>query len=398
MNWWQALRAVVGYEWQLFGRHPKLAVAAVGLLFVPALYALIYLYGMWDPASHTRTLPAGLVNLDEGANYRGRSLNLGTDMLKAIEKNGQFAYRRYSSREQARQSVRQGELAFLLEVPADFSRRALPGVAPGAGRLTIYTSEGNNYSSAGLARRFAPEVAQRINAMLNETRWSLVLSTAEGSQRNLESLRFALADLHTGAGELTAGLHKARDGSQALAGAGKTAADAAQKLSTGAAQLADGAPQLAAGLRQVGPLLRGLEARRAPEADLLALRQGAHQLSEAQRELAHGLETLAAGGRQLEGGLAGFKLAVDDLPMFGSRLAEGLQPLLGGSRQLSAGLEAAREGSQRLQGAAQRVDEGVTALTEGTQRAGAAVTQAAAQATARLPDEQRLDAFVDGRT
>jgi putative membrane protein len=84
MAWWQALRAVVAFEWLLLQRHRKLAAATVGLLFVPALYALIYLYGMWDPAAHTRTLPAGLVNLDEGATYRGRSLNLGADVLAAI--------------------------------------------------------------------------------------------------------------------------------------------------------------------------------------------------------------------------------------------------------------------------------------------------------------------------
>ena len=238
MAWWQAFRRVVHYEWTLLARHPKLAAASIGLLFVPALYALIYLYGMWDPASHTRTLPAGLVSLDQGASYRGRELNLGSDVLLAIEKHGQFAYQRYTDAQDARRRVRLGELAFLLEVPADFSRNALPGVAPGAGKLTIYTSEGNNYSSAGLARRFAPEVSQRVNTMLSEARWGLVLSSAAGSQRDLETLRFALADLHQGSAELTAGLRKANEGGTTLASGSKAAEQAALKLKSGAAQLA----------------------------------------------------------------------------------------------------------------------------------------------------------------
>jgi len=96
MGWWQAAREVWRYEWLLLQRHPKLAAAAVGLLFVPALYALIYLWGMWDPGAHTRALPAGLVNLDTGASYRGRDLNLGAEALAAIEKHGQFAYQRYT--------------------------------------------------------------------------------------------------------------------------------------------------------------------------------------------------------------------------------------------------------------------------------------------------------------
>ena len=392
MGWWQAAREVWRYEWLLLQRHPKLAAAAAGLLFVPALYALIYLWGMWDPASHTRALPAGLVNLDAGASYRGRELNLGAEVLAAIEEHGQFAYRRYTDPADARRRVREGELAFILEVPADFSRRAVPGETPGAAKLSIYTSEGNNYSAAGFARRFAPEVAQRVNTMLNEARWELVLSTAAGSQRNLDSLRAALADLHQGSTELNAGLRKAREGSAQLASGSRSAADSARRLRGGAAQLAEAAPQLAGGLRQVGPLLRGLESRRPPDADLVTLRLGTRQLSEGQRDLSRGLDSLAAGSRQLDAGLGQFHSAADAVPLFGSRLVEGLLPIEDGTRLLVTGLAAARDGSQRLLAATLRVDEAVSALTEGTQRAG----NAASMLAARLPDEARLDGFVEG--
>ena len=37
MAWWSAAREVLHYEWLLLATHRKLAVAAVGLLFVPAL-------------------------------------------------------------------------------------------------------------------------------------------------------------------------------------------------------------------------------------------------------------------------------------------------------------------------------------------------------------------------
>ena len=114
-------------------------------------------------------------------------------MLTAIEKHGQCACRRYTDPADARRRVREGELAFILEVPADFSRRAVPGEAPGAAKLSTYTAEGNNCSSAGFARRFAPEVARRVKTMLDEARWELVLSTAADSQRNLDSLCGAAA-------------------------------------------------------------------------------------------------------------------------------------------------------------------------------------------------------------
>lgn len=392
MGWWKATREVVQCEWQLLRGHPRLALACTGLLFVPALYAWIYLYAMWDPAAHTRELPAGLVNLDTGAHYRDRELNLGRDVLQAIERHGQFSYRRYSDAEAARRDMRRGELAFVLEIPADFSRLALPGERPGAARLSILTSEGNNYASAGFARRFAPEVAQRVNTMLAEARWDLVLSSAAGSQRNLESLHAALADLHQGAGELGAGLARARGGGAQLAGGSGAAVEAAQRLRGGAVQLVDGTQQLGGGVRQAAGALRGLEARRPAEADLAALRQGARAQAEGQRELLRGLDTLADGAQRLEGGLGQLKTAADEVPLFGARLVEGIAPLAEGTQLLGSGLDRARDGQARLLQGALRLEEGVAGLADGSLRA----AQAVAALNARLPDDGRLDALAEG--
>ena len=117
---------------------------------------------------------------------------------------------------------------------------AVPREAPGAAKLSSCTSEGNNYSGACFARRFAPQVAPRINTMLIEARWELVLSTAAGSQRHLESLRGARADLHHGSTELNPGLRKACEGSVQLSSGSRCAADSAQRRRGGAAALRNG--------------------------------------------------------------------------------------------------------------------------------------------------------------
>jgi len=391
-GFWPSAVEVIRWEVRLLRAHRKLALAFAGLVLVPALYAWIYLFAMWDPASHTRDLPAGLVSLDEGASYRERELNLGRQVLDQIEGHGQFAYRRYDDPAQARHDVRTGRLAFVLEIPADFSRRALPGEQPGAAKLTIYTSEGNNFASAEFARRFAPEVARRVNTMLAEARWDLVLSRASGSQRTLEDLKGALTDLYRGADELHTGLTRAREGSQQLTGNSATALEAATRLRAGAAQLADGTQQLGGGVRQVGSSLRALEARRPPESELVALRQGLQAQVEGQRELLRGLESLLEGTRQLEGGLGQFRATADDVPLFGGRLVEGLTPITQGTQQLAAGLDQARAGQARLLQGSVRLQEGVGALADGSQRAG----QAVSALTGRLPEDARVDGLGDG--
>ena len=392
MRWFQATREVLGCEWQLLRVHRKLALAMAGVLFVPALYAWIYLFAMWDPSSHTRDLPAGLVNLDQGAQYRKQSLNLGKEVLASIEAQGQFSYRRYEDPQQARRDVRQGRLAFMLEVPADFSQRALPGEQSGAAKLTIYTSEGNNYASASFARRFAPEVAQRVNTMLAEARWDLVLSSAAGSQRNLDSLRTALGDLHKGASELQSGLGRARDGGRQAALASESALESALRLRTGAAQVAEGSQQLGGGVRQIGASLRTLEVGIPPESELTLLRQGARTLADGQQEMLRGLDALGTGTQQLEAGLLQLRTAADDIPLFGGSVVEGIAPIMAGTRELGAGMNRARDAQARLLQGTQRLQEGVGTLADGTARARSAVNSL----QTRLPEDTRLDRLTEG--
>jgi len=390
--WLRSARETALAEWSLVRRFPRLAAALVGLLFVPSLYALIYLLSVWDPASHAGALPAGLVNLDAGAQYRGRDINLGAQVIEAIERHGQFKYTRYADHDAARQDVRRGLLDFVLEIPADFSQRAMPGEQPGAAKLTIYTSEGNDYAGAGFARRFAPEVAQRVNTMLGETRWELVLSTAAGSQRNLDSLRSALAQLHVAAAELNGGMQRARDGGRDLVEGAQRAEEAAQRLRSSTPALVDGAVQLGGGVRQTGQALRVLEARRPGDSELASLRQGGRGLAEGQRDLGRGLELLAANARKLETGLGQMREAADEIPLFGGRLVEAAGQMEDGTRQLAAGLDRSVEGQARLQQGQMRLDESLAALGEGNARMGAAL----ATISARLPEETRLESFVEG--
>ena len=45
--------AIFRLEATLFQRFPKLKISAVGVMLIPALYALIYLASVQDPGAHT---------------------------------------------------------------------------------------------------------------------------------------------------------------------------------------------------------------------------------------------------------------------------------------------------------------------------------------------------------
>ncbi len=231
--WARPCWRIVATDLDLFRRFPRLGLAALAIVLVPAVYALIYLSSVWDPNAKTSSLPVGIVNLDQGSAYQGRASNVGVELVQELMRSGEFGFRPVADADTARQGVKLGRLAFAVIIPADFSASALPGTRPGGGKVVVVLSEGNNYAAAGIARRFAAELGHQVNEALNEQRWEQVLLSADGSGKSLDMLRAGMAQLRTGA----------------------------RTFGEGLVRYNGMAAQLAAGLRQVGTSTRSMEPR-----------------------------------------------------------------------------------------------------------------------------------------
>ncbi|HBH37871.1 MAG TPA: YhgE/Pip domain-containing protein [Curvibacter sp.] len=360
----QAGWAIARTDLQLFRRYPRLGLAALAIVLVPAIYALIYLSSVWDPNTRTSDLPVGVVNLDAGLVERGRVSNVGAELTQELLASDAFGFRRLEDADAARQAVRDGRLGFAVIFPADFSANALPGTRPGSGKVVVVLSEGNNYASAGMARRFAEELGHRINEALNEKRWEQVLVSADGSGRSLDMLRVGLAQLQTGA---------------------RTYGEGLVRYSATAAQLA-------AGLRQVGAGARSMEAKLPAEADLRALRNGTQRLASRQREMGTGLEQLRQGATRLTAGAQELQEETAGLPFVGEKIAASAGTLADGGRQLGEGLGTALAANAQMSRGAGRIEESTARLTDGL----AQLSEQLRLLSEQLPEDSRLDEFARG--
>lgn len=391
-GWWAGIRALARADWQLMTRQWRFGVAVAGSLFIPALYALIYLSSMWDPSARTGALRAGIVNADSGAVHHDSHVNMGEQVTQTLIHQGLFHWERHEDTEAVRRAVRTGELSFAVLIPPNFSEQAMPGRQAGAGRLVIYTSEGNSFSAAGFAKRFAPELAHRVNETLNEQRWALVLSSAAGSKLNLATLRDRVRTLHDGSQQLAEGTQQARQGTTELHQGLGRAVDATQQLRRGAAQLADSSSQFGSGWRQLSSGLRTLDARRPASSDLDSLKTGAQRLGQGQTELGKGLDQLHHGTHQLQAGAKALGQSVSRIPLIGDDLAEGADTLGAGIEQMGAGLVQARDASQRLAAGHEQLQAGIGSLTGGFAQFSGSLHQIATA----LPDDSRVDALGSG--
>jgi putative membrane protein len=358
--------------------HPRLLAAAAAVALIPALYSVLYLSSIWDPVANMGQLGVAMVNLDRGLSYREHQFNVGQEVTDRLKAKRQFGFIDQPDEAAARAQVREGKLAFALIIPADFSSNAIPGAEAGAGKLVVYTSEGNSYQSAGLARRFAIELGHEVNESLNERRWALVLSSTLGSQRSMERLHQGVQQLQQGAQELAKGTAQTAAGSEAV--------------SAGAGRLQQGVAQLSTGTRELGTAVRTLESKRPRGSELNRLKSGAEALAAGHGELGPGLTELQSGTQQMQTSVRSFQEQVAANPLLGSAVTPGLDQLALGLSGLDNGLRSAVIGQQKLAEGAGRLSEGVGSLVTGVTAMGNGVRAIAA----KLPEDSQLEELASG--
>lgn len=351
MGWWRQIVQVLQWEAGLFTRFPKLRWSGLGICVIPALYAFIYLESVWDPADRTEQLPALIVNLDRGAQLGDQRLSIGQDVTHKLQESHLFGFRTVDDAQAARREVRSGAALFALLIPEDFTEQALAAERPGSGRLEIYASEGNNYTGAGFARRFAADLGRQVNETLSAKRWDAVLGASQTARESLQRLQEGTQQLHRGAGELQRNLQRA--------------VQAGQQLQAGADRYAAAVASLTDGVKQLGTGVRALDARAPAAGDLQVLTQGAQQLAQGQQELLSQWSRLEPGVQQLLSGGVQLRDQSAALPLVGQRLADGAGQLVDGLVQLRQGLAAMEVAQQRLGTGALQLSRGVAQATDG---------------------------------
>lgn len=378
MQFFRQVLTVARVEAQFLWIYPRLWIATLLVAMIPAVYTLIYLSSVWDPSANTSALSVAIVNLDTGVTDRESSFNVGNEVVARLKAQGTFGYQNLSDETLARQRVRKGHLAFALIIPADFSSNALPGAQAGAGKLVVYTSEGNNFETAGLARHFARELGHAVNESLNERRWALVLTNAAGSQRSVTRLREAAEQLRRGGKELAEGTGHVASSARALQG--------------GAHRVHEGVGQLTDGVKQLGGGLRTLEARRPSNQDLNRLKGGADSLVAGHNELTQGLADLQIGSGHLQDGLVTFQNEARDSLFVPASVVDNLGQIGDGVARLKTGLQTAADAQLKLADGANKLGSAVTTLTNGTRAMGAGLHTA----VLKLPEDAQLDSLQRG--
>ena len=100
--------------------NPIVVIVLIGIIIIPSLYALLNIQACWDPYGNTGDVPFAIANLDDGASFNDKDINVGKELVKDLKKNDKFKWT-FVSEDDLRKGVYNGTYYAGIVIPKNLS-------------------------------------------------------------------------------------------------------------------------------------------------------------------------------------------------------------------------------------------------------------------------------------
>ena len=141
------------------------AVIVGGLIFLPSLYAWLNIYASMDPYAHTANMKIAVVNEDDGTTVKGEDLNIGKELMTNLKENNSFSWY-FTPRQEALESLKNGDYFAVLIVPSDFSEKLTSILTdePTKAHIDYYVNEKINPIAPKITSKGAGVITQQVSS------------------------------------------------------------------------------------------------------------------------------------------------------------------------------------------------------------------------------------------
>ena len=313
----------------------KILIPIIAVLFVPILYAGMFLWAFWDPYKQLDDLPVAVVNLDKGAVFDGKPIEVGKGLVDNLKDNTSFKWE-FVSEKEAKKGMEGRKYYMLVRIPDDFSSNAttLLKDEPKPLNLEYIPNESLNFLSSQIGGTAIEKIKGEVSSTLTKTYAEKMFDSIQDVSKGLADGAEGASKLHDGSSELHDGSSKVTDGLHTLQGKSGEMKDGVQKLADGSNKLVDGSGKVTNGL---------------------------NTLNSKTGEMQKGIDELHDGSEKVTGGL--------------NKLVSKSGELKIGTTDLSNGMEALVEGQRQLEKWSQEIQKGLQDLSSNVQKSTAALEE-----------------------
>ncbi|EEK74490.1 Phage infection protein [Bacillus mycoides] len=321
----------------------KILIPIIAVLFVPILYAGMFLWAFWDPYEQLDDLPVAVVNLDKGAELDGKPIEVGKGLVDNLKDNKSFKWE-FVSEKEAKKGMEGRKYYMLVRIPNDFSSNATTLLKddPKPLNLEYIPNESLNFLSSQIGGTAIEKIKGEVSSTLTKTYAEKMFDSIKDVSTGLADGADGANKLHDGASELHDGSSKVTDGLHTLQGKSGEMKDGVQKL-------ADGSGKVTAGLNTVnsktGEMQTGIGKLQDGSGKVTA---GLNTLNSKTGEMQKGIDELQDGSEKVTGGLNKLASKSGELKTGTTDLSNGMGKLVGGQSELEKGSQEIQTGLQEL--------------------------------------------------
>ncbi|MEJ9115016.1 YhgE/Pip domain-containing protein [Bacillus paramobilis] len=374
MKWNQLLRK----EFTEIIKSKKILIPIIAVLFVPILYAGMFLWAFWDPYKQLDDLPVAVVNLDKGAVFDGKPIEVGKGLVDNLKDNTSFKWE-FVSEKEAKKGMEGRKYYMLVRIPDEFSSNATTLLKddPKPLNLEYIPNESLNFLSSQIGGTAIEKIKGEVSSTLTKTYAEKMFDSIQDVSKGLADGAEGANKLHDGSSELHDGSSKVTDGLHTLQGKSGEMKDGAQKLADGSNKLVDGSGKVTNGLNTLnsktgemqigigklvdgsGKVTNGLNTLNSKTGEMQTgigklidgsgkVTDGLNTLNSKTGEMQKGIGELHDGSEKVTGGLNKLVSKSGELKTGTTDLSNGMGKLVEGQSQLEEGSQAIQKGLQDL--------------------------------------------------
>ncbi|MGE0977287.1 YhgE/Pip family protein [Bacillus cereus] len=349
----------------------KILIPIIAVLFVPILYAGMFLWAFWDPYKQLDDLPVAVVNLDKGAVFDGKSIEVGKGLVDNLKDNKSFKWE-FVSEKEAKKGMEARKYYMLVRIPDDFSSNATTLLKdnPKPLNLEYIPNESLNFLSSQIGGTAIEKIKTEVSSTLTKTYAEKMFDSIQDVSKGLADGAEGANKLHDGSSELHDGSSKVTDGLHTLQGKSGEMKDGVEKLFDGSGKVTAGLNTLNSktGEMQIGigklvdgsgKVTNGLNTLNSKTSEMQAgigklvdgsgkVTDGLNTLNSKTGEMQKGIGELHDGSEKLTGGLNKLVSKSGELQTGTTDLSNGMEQLVGGQNQLEVASQKIEKGLQDL--------------------------------------------------
>ncbi|WP_329762749.1 YhgE/Pip domain-containing protein [Bacillus nitratireducens] len=356
----------------------KILIPIIAVLFVPILYAGMFLWAFWDPYEQLDDLPVAVVNLDKGAELDGKPIEVGKGLVDNLKDNKSFKWE-FVSEKEAKEGMEGRKYYMLVRIPDDFSSNATTLLKddPKPLDLEYIPNESLNFLSSQIGGTAIEKIKSEVSSTLTKTYAEKMFDSIKDVSKGLADGADGANKLHDGASELHDGSSKVTDGLHTLQGKSGEMKDGVQTLADGSNKLQDGSGKVTAGLNtlnsKTGEMQTGIGKLQDGSGKVTAglntlnsktgeMQTGIGKLQDVSGKVTAGLNTLNSKTGEMQTGIGKLQDGSGKVTAGLNTLNSKTGELKTGTNELSTGMEKLAEGQSKLEEVSQNIEKGLQEL------------------------------------